>query len=166
MEMKVTKNENGENVLVVDNITIQLTDDIIKQIKNTKIKEVVGYKFSVNGVEHKEDWWGKNEIFQTQHDVNKGLNFFGYGGGITKKDTIEVFEVKDYDKSKYSFHKVSYHDDIDELCPHCGNDVSLKRIFANQICPECGALISPCSLCDYDKCDCKNCPLQKTLFTI
>lgn len=166
MEMKVTKNENDENVLVVGNITIQLTDDIIKQIKNTELKEVVGYKFSVNGVEHQEDWWGENLIFQTQADVYKWLNIYGYGGGITKKDTIEVIEVKDYDKSKYSYHRLSYHDDIDELCPHCGDEVVLKSIFANQVCPECGKLISPCSLCDFNKCDCKNCPLQKTLFTI
>ena len=166
MEMKVTINENDENVLVVGNITIQLTDDIIKQIKNTELKEVVGYKFSVNGVEHQEDWWGENLIFQTQADVYKWLNIYGYGGGITKKDTIEVIEVKDYDKSKYSYHRLSYHDDIIELCPHCGDEVVLKSIFANQVCPCCGKLISPCSLCDCNRCDCQNCPLQKTLFTI
>ena len=28
------------------------------------------------------------------------------------------------------------------------------------VCPNCGELILPCALCDHDKCDCANCPLE------
>ena len=163
--MKLMQGKNGENLLIIDNLTIKVSDEMINQFIDSK-KVVVGYKFSVNGVEHNEEWWNENDVFKTQHDVYKWLNIYGYGSGITKKDIINVYEVKDFDKSKYTFHEVSYNDTIDELCPHCGSEVVLKRIFANQICPECGALIAPCSLCDFNKCDCENCPLNKIKFTI
>lgn len=68
------------------------------------------------------------------------------------KDSLEYVNVPNYSK------------EITEYCPHCENEVELQCIFANQVCPNCGELITPCGLCDHNVCDCENCPLQKTLF--
>lgn len=48
-----------------------------------------------------------------------------------------------------------------ELCPYCNNEVELNAEFKAQVCPVCGKVILPCSLCDMDKADCANCPLKK-----
>lgn len=53
-----------------------------------------------------------------------------------------------------------------ELCPYCEDEVELKAEFKAQLCPKCGRLILPCSICEYTnpngchtKCD--TCPLDR-----
>ena len=46
-----------------------------------------------------------------------------------------------------------------ELCPHCGDEIELDRIFKAQSCPACGGQILPCSICEDKKCS--KCPLEK-----
>ena len=53
-----------------------------------------------------------------------------------------------------------------ELCPYCDTEVELKHEFKAQLCPNCGRLILPCSICEHvnnkgchTKCD--TCPLDK-----
>ena len=42
-----------------------------------------------------------------------------------------------------------------ELCPYCGNEVSLEDIqYLHQKCPNCGNFIRPCNLCKECKCQC------------
>ena len=52
-----------------------------------------------------------------------------------------------------------------ELCPYCDTEVELKNEFKAQLCPNCGRLILPCSICEHTnnkgchtKCD--TCPLD------
>lgn len=165
MEVTLTK-ENNQNVLNINGIKVELTNQQIEQIITEYNKKVVGYLFEVNNKLYKEENWADNEIFENAHDIWQWLNIYGYGSGITTDDYIKIIKVTDTDASKYNYIKTSYNDEIVELCPHCGDEVVLKSIFANQVCPCCGNLISPCSLCDCNRCDCKNCPLQKILFTI
>lgn len=45
-----------------------------------------------------------------------------------------------------------------ERCPHCEQEVELKAVERLlQVCPNCGRLIYPCSLCNMDKTICWNC---------
>jgi hypothetical protein len=52
-----------------------------------------------------------------------------------------------------------------ELCPYCDTEVKLNAEFKAQLCPSCGRLILPCSICEHTnrngchtKCD--SCPLD------
>ena len=49
---------------------------------------------------------------------------------------------------------------IFEYCPHCEDEVEIKRVFKAQKCPNCGKVILPCSMCDHDKVKCSECPLK------
>ena len=53
-----------------------------------------------------------------------------------------------------------------EVCPICDKEVRLEAEMKIQECPECGAQILPCSLCDPDTCDCKNCDLENRLMEL
>lgn len=44
---------------------------------------------------------------------------------------------------------------IYEYCPHCDTEVELKFKFEPQICPNCGRVLLPCSMCE----GCGKCPL-------
>lgn len=45
-----------------------------------------------------------------------------------------------------------------ELCPFCEYEIELKCIkFKQQSCSNCGELIFPCSLCNYDEMNCYKC---------
>lgn len=45
-----------------------------------------------------------------------------------------------------------------ELCPYCEQEVELEPIsYVLQRCPQCGAQIRACSLCDCDIVDCSKC---------
>lgn len=48
-----------------------------------------------------------------------------------------------------------------ELCPQCWHEIKLQAEMKWQVCPNCLHYIKPCSLCDNDKADCGNCPLDK-----
>jgi len=55
---------------------------------------------------------------------------------------------------------------IYELCPYCDTEVKLKNEFKAQVCPSCGRLILPCSICEYTNPNgchtkCNECPLDK-----
>jgi predicted RNA-binding Zn-ribbon protein involved in translation (DUF1610 family) len=52
-----------------------------------------------------------------------------------------------------------------ELCPHCGEEVDLPAYMGIYKCPNCGALILPCSLCDWDEVNCEECLFEKCLKT-
>jgi predicted RNA-binding Zn-ribbon protein involved in translation (DUF1610 family) len=45
-----------------------------------------------------------------------------------------------------------------EWCSNCGQEVKIDAIpYVAQKCPNCGALIRACCLCDCDKVDCNKC---------
>ena len=45
-----------------------------------------------------------------------------------------------------------------EWCSECDTEVKIKAIpFVLQKCPNCGAPIRACCLCDPDTCDCVKC---------
>ncbi len=46
---------------------------------------------------------------------------------------------------------------ITELCPNCGVEVDIKEGCIKQNCPNCGKRILPCSLCNMDEVNCKDC---------
>jgi predicted RNA-binding Zn-ribbon protein involved in translation (DUF1610 family) len=50
---------------------------------------------------------------------------------------------------------------IQEWCPICEEEVTIDDEMKVQKCPNCGALIIPCSQCDHDKCNCNECKLDK-----
>lgn len=50
---------------------------------------------------------------------------------------------------------------VTELCGFCNEEVALDAELTLQECPNCGMPIIPCSLCNFDKCDCENCSLRK-----
>jgi predicted RNA-binding Zn-ribbon protein involved in translation (DUF1610 family) len=46
---------------------------------------------------------------------------------------------------------------IYEYCPHCCDEVELEERFEPQVCPNCGNVLFPCSMCE----ECiTNCPLE------
>ncbi|MFA6608868.1 MAG: hypothetical protein WCT07_03085 [Candidatus Paceibacterota bacterium] len=59
-----------------------------------------------------------------------------------------------------------YIQSIEEFCPHCGLEATLKNEFHAQACSECGEMILPCSICqsniDGDTDACINCPIEHT----
>ena len=48
---------------------------------------------------------------------------------------------------------------IDEWCDNCGMDTRISENGGN--CEYCGKFLLPCSLCDMDKVNCKNCKFEK-----
>jgi hypothetical protein len=50
---------------------------------------------------------------------------------------------------------------IVEWCSNCCCEVGLTPTMTIQRCPNCGDYIIPCSLCNWDSCDCNNCELDK-----
>lgn len=50
---------------------------------------------------------------------------------------------------------------ITEWCQHCDTEVELDNVFKVHVCPNCGARILPCSMCDWDVEKCNKCPLSK-----
>ena len=48
-----------------------------------------------------------------------------------------------------------------EMCPYCDCEVELETKWEAQVCPECGMLIAPCSLCYPYDCKCGDCRLSK-----
>jgi len=46
---------------------------------------------------------------------------------------------------------------ISEYCSKCEIEVKIKQGFVKQKCPICGEPILPCSLCDNNEVDCKEC---------
>jgi len=48
---------------------------------------------------------------------------------------------------------------IDEWCDNCGMDTRISKNGGN--CEYCGKFLLPCSLCDMDKVNCKNCKFKK-----
>lgn len=49
---------------------------------------------------------------------------------------------------------------VDEWCPYCTQDVKLTTDFKLQKCPNCGMMIAPCSLCDWNTVKCSQCLLN------
>lgn len=49
---------------------------------------------------------------------------------------------------------------ITEWCQYCDTEVELDNVFKVHVCPNCGARILPCSVCDWDVVKCNKCPLS------
>lgn len=47
-----------------------------------------------------------------------------------------------------------------EWCPCCDTEVNIEP-FGISFCPNCGEPILPCSMCDTDYIDCRDCPYEK-----
>jgi len=48
-----------------------------------------------------------------------------------------------------------------EWCPDCENEVEI-RAYGISKCPECGAILRPCSMCSADQYDrCNRCPYER-----
>lgn len=104
--------------------------------------------------------YGTYDVFRTVDDLNEFMDIFGWGMGIT---TWEHEEVTFPDNELRFVNVLSWdykRETITEYCPDCDTEVELKTVFSVQVCPNCGELILPCALCDHDKCDCANCPLE------
>lgn len=50
-----------------------------------------------------------------------------------------------------------YENTVYEWCEFCNNDVELPNALGIYACPSCGELILPCSLCDTDDEEVKDC---------
>ena len=46
-----------------------------------------------------------------------------------------------------------------EWCSYCCTEVDIKGQFTPQICPNCGIIILPCSICEFESC--KDCPFKE-----
>lgn len=54
---------------------------------------------------------------------------------------------------------------IDELCPHCEEEVEIKAGFIRQNCPNCDKPILPCTLCDNNEINCGDCLVEEKVKT-
>ena len=132
-------------------------------------KKLVGFQFNVKNSENGKfeyplDDFFSWQIFETEELLHKWLNTYGYGSGYNlNKENIRIIPIYEGDIENYTFvPMLDYPDKVDEYCPHCQTDVQLDAKFEQQICPNCGKMILPCNLCDWNRCDCNNCPLKKT----
>lgn len=72
---------------------------------------------------------------------------------------------KNADESIFSYlmfkdGEMSRFDYCDELCPECDNEVIIASDRPS-ICPKCGNVILPCSMCDMEKVSCSvDCPFK------
>lgn len=143
---------------------------LVQQYQKIEQEEiVVGYHIEVNGEVFTDSGWVHNYIFRTIKNAMKWLSIYGYGSGIMPTDTINIINVKDTKGNAdiYSYlNEFSFDDTITEYCSNCRQDVELKTIFANQVCPCCKEIIAPCSLCDQDVCNCRDCPLNHIHYKI
>ena len=88
-----------------------------------------------------------------------------YVNGL-KLDNTLVRVIKTYNDGDYVC-CTNAEDVIDgafELCPCCDEEVFLKEDFTEQVCPNCGKPILPCSQCE-DR-DCRNCPLKMKSYEV
>ena len=77
-------------------------------------------------------------------------------GGPMK--TINSIKYKK-DNPGFMFYKDDTEDSVIEWCSTCCYEVSIKNIAEKQVCPMCGEIITPCSLCDHNRVNCSQCIL-------
>lgn len=99
------------------------------------------------------------DVFRSREDAERYARLYAYGENV-RKYKIDTYDPEDIDNRQF-VNAPAKDDPVDEVCPHCGNEVVLKSEFRAQRCPECGKWIAPCSLCDSDHCDCRNCPVAR-----
>ena len=46
-----------------------------------------------------------------------------------------------------------------EWCSYCCTEVEIKSKYTPQICPNCGVIMLPCSICKFESC--KDCPFKE-----
>ena len=49
---------------------------------------------------------------------------------------------------------------LQEYCSNCCQEVTIDAEFKMQVCPNCGKVILPCSMCDMDSAKCNACKLR------
>ena len=59
----------------------------------------------------------------------------------------------------FMFYKDDNEDTVTEWCFTCCYEVSIKNSPERQVCPICGEVITPCSLCDHTRVNCSQCIL-------
>lgn len=136
--IKNYKNNVDKKILKIENnyITTQLFEDWYGTYYGCieKLEEFITNNF--NAVYNEED---KNYYIDNEPVYKLGDDSFTYEG-----ITYSVVDINNIDITEY------------EYCNECDNEQLIVSSFAPQICPECGKIIMPCTLCE----ECvKNCPL-------
>lgn len=104
--------------------------------------------------------YGPYHVFKSVDSLHEFMDIFAWGMGIKEWDYEEVTFNEDELRFLNFLAWDFKNDSITEYCPDCETEVELKYTFSVQVCPHCGELIIPCALCDHDRCDCANCPLE------
>lgn len=105
------------------------------------------------------DFLTSYDVFTSEEDAVIFAEIYKFGSGV-KDYEIDTYNEDDIENPHIIDLSV-LPDTITEYCEHCEHEVELKLEFKVQRCPECGKLITPCSICNSDLCDCSDCPLLK-----
>ena len=95
-------------------------------------------------------WGAIDELRNTFNEVRDTLWYSG-----VLKDVYNSNEQYNLDDCYDYLEDITY-----EMCPECETEVELEMVLKKQICPNCGKVIYPCSICDMDIVNCNECPLD------
>lgn len=104
---------------------------------------------------------GKEEEYAREHvaalALFGGLHFFRDNEKmqdfirLTKEEFLASYSY--LTEQEYNNTQTLYKYSTFEWCPYCEEEVVLQDIFEVQVCPSCGELLAPCSLCETRKCN-------------
>lgn len=106
------------------------------------------------------DCYGPYDVFESIDELDDFMARYAWGMGISVYDVEEVTFKPEEIQFINVLSLANCDEYVDEMCPNCESEVTLKSVFSVQICPVCGDLILPCNMCNHDTCDCANCPLE------
>lgn len=75
---------------------------------------------------------------------------------------LSQIEINNHKKKNpgFLFYQTADEETITEWCSACTVDVKIENKAEKQTCPECGADIWPCSLCDHNRVNCAECIIK------
>lgn len=75
---------------------------------------------------------------------------------------LSTEDINEHKKTNpgFLFYRSDVEEKITEWCSSCAGEVDILNIPEKQICPECGADIWPCIMCDHNKVNCAKCPIK------